>query len=335
MGGQTVTLVSVEGYEYDIVLVYNDGATYRWEATYFDNPDGGIDILADDVRAAAFLGDLGEGHRHSGDSTDAFEAGPNSQMDEEGEGLVGESARDGDEVGIRWGIREFNDGSGNIDDGEEMSGTLFMRDLYFAGALQQDDSHLITAPIAFPGAEGFGAHAEGGRGGDVYTVTNTDDSGAGSLREGIDSATGPRTIVFAVSGTITLQSKLKVNKDYITIAGQTAPGDGICLRDYSFRIQADHIIVRYIRSRLGTSAGQQDDVIGITTGSNIIIDHCTASWSVDETLSSQSGTVNNFTLQWSIISESLTDSIHAKGKHGYGGIEADPENGARGVVMMW
>ena len=84
--------MSVEGYEYDIVLVYNDGATYRWEATYFDNPDGGIDILADDVRAAAFLGDLGEGHRHSGDSTDAFEAGPNRS----------EERRVGQECRSRW-----------------------------------------------------------------------------------------------------------------------------------------------------------------------------------------------------------------------------------------
>ena len=177
-----------------------------------------------------------------------------------------------------------------------------------------------SAPVAFPGAEGFGAHAEGGRGGDVYTVTNTNDAGAGSLREGIATAIGPRTILFAVSGIIDLESKLKVDSDYITIAGQTAPGDGICLRNYPLIIQADHVIVRYIRSRLGTGAQQQSDAISITDGSNIILDHCSASWSVDETLSAQSERVDLLTVQWCMVTESLTNSIHEKGNHGFGGI---------------
>ena len=184
-------------------------------------------------------------------------------------------------------------------------------------------SNLFSQTISFPGAQGFGAYSRGGRGGDVYSVTNLNDSGSGSLRYGIDSATGPRTIVFSVSGIIQLKSDLSVNHDYMTIAGQTAPGDGICLRDASFRIDADHVIVRYIRSRLGDKSGKESDAISIAGGHNIIMDHCSASWSVDECFScstGQKGQIDSITVQWSIISEALNESIHSKGAHGYGAL---------------
>lgn len=201
-----------------------------------------------------------------------------------------------------------------------MTVPVFVRVAALAFIFQADITAFAQETLAFPSAEGFGAYAKGGRGGDVYTVTNVEDSGPGSLREGIRSANGPRTIVFGVSGLIRLKSKLIVDSDYLTIAGQTAPGDGICLRDYAFEIRASHVIVRYIRSRLGDEAGQVSDSVSINSGQNIIVDHCSASWSVDEALSCQSGEVDLLTVQWCMISESLRDSIHDKGPHGYGGI---------------
>ena len=102
--------------------------------------------------------------------------------------------------------------------------------------------------IAFPGAEGFGRFARGGRGGDVYHVVNLNDEGPGSLRAGIHSANGPRTIVFDLSGTIELKTPLGIDKSFLTIAGQTAPGDGICLKDHTLDVRrASHMIVRYLR----------------------------------------------------------------------------------------
>jgi hypothetical protein len=173
---------------------------------------------------------------------------------------------------------------------------------------------------AFPGAEGFGAGSVGGRGGQVLFVTNLNDSGEGSLRRAV-GADGPRTIIFRVSGTICLKSKLAVRKPFITIAGQTAPGDGICLKNHALVIAADHVIVRYIRGRPGDNAKAESDAMSISSGRNIIVDHCSASWSVDETLSaSSSGRLGNVTVQWCIISESLNNSIHHKGPHGYGSL---------------
>ncbi|HOI28528.1 MAG TPA: hypothetical protein PLZ15_02115 [Melioribacteraceae bacterium] len=173
---------------------------------------------------------------------------------------------------------------------------------------------------AFPGAEGFGRFSTGGRGGDVYHVTNLNDDGEGSLRYGIEKMKGPRTIVFNLSGNIILKKSLTVSKPNLTIAGQTAPGEGITLCNYSFLVSADNIIVRYIRSRLGDKSDGDSDAISINRGSNIIFDHVSASWSIDETFSCQSGKADSITVQWCMITESLRNSHHHKGAHGYGGI---------------
>jgi len=178
---------------------------------------------------------------------------------------------------------------------------------------------------AFPGAEGYGANASGGRGGDVYYVTNLNDSGSGSLREGINAATNSRTIPFKVSGNINLLSGLNVNQPRITIAGQTAPGDGVCLQNYPIYLQADDLIIRHIRTRLGTNAQQEADSMWINNGHRIIVDHCSASWSVDETLSA-TDTAKDLTVQWTYITESLNNSIHSKGEHGYGSLISPTAN---------
>lgn len=176
---------------------------------------------------------------------------------------------------------------------------------------------------AFPGAEGFGKYAMGGRGGRVFTVTSLADSGPGSLREAVE-AKGPRTIIFATAGTITLKSELRIRHGHITIAGQTAPGGGITLRDYPLVVAASHVIIRHVRSRLGAEAGQEADAVWVYDGKHIILDHVSASWSTDEALSVsqkfKDGLIglDQVTVQWSVIAESLNRSIHAKGDHGYG-----------------
>src|SRR5215471_8426758 len=172
---------------------------------------------------------------------------------------------------------------------------------------------------AFPGAEGFGARTPGGRGGKVIAVTNLNDSGPGSFRAACE-AEGCRIIVFRVGGIIDLKSELDVKEPYLTVAAQTAPGDGICLRSFNFLVSTHDVIVRYLRSRPGISSGKEVDAMGVGSGGhNVIFDHCSATWAIDENLS-PSGSISNITVQWCIISEALNHSIHHKGPHGYGSL---------------
>ncbi|MBN1972019.1 MAG: hypothetical protein JW787_00150 [Sedimentisphaerales bacterium] len=188
-----------------------------------------------------------------------------------------------------------------------LSGLLMLQPLFGEDGLM---------PVrAFPGAEGFGAYSKGGRGGKVYHITTLEDGGQGSLRSAIE-AQGPRIIVFDISGTIRLKKPLAIGNPFITIAGQTAPGDGICLRDATLAINTDHVVIRYLRCRLGDE-GLSGDAISINSGRNIIIDHCSASWSTDEVLSSStySPVLSDVTVQWCFITEALNAE-----NHGYGSL---------------
>jgi pectate lyase len=178
---------------------------------------------------------------------------------------------------------------------------------------------------AFPGAWGGGMFTTGGRGGQVIAVTNLDDSGPGSLRAAIDTA-GPRIVIFRVAGTIALNSNLNINHPDITIAGQSAPGDGICLARQSININTRNVILRHLRVRRGNpQGGQGSDNIGGNPEGQIIIDHCSTSWGMDENLSlyrhmkkMPAGPdvklpTHHLTIQWSISSEALNARNHAFG----------------------
>ncbi len=177
----------------------------------------------------------------------------------------------------------------------------------------------MAQPLAFPGAEGFGRYAVGGRGGKTLVVTNLNDNGLGSLRHAVEQ-NGPRTVVFAVSGTIELKTPLRVNNDSITIAGQTAPGDGICLKDQPLIVNGSNIIIRYLRVRLGDKYEHDNDAIsgGRYGQHDVILDHLSVSFSIDECLSIYK--TRNLTVQWCLVSHSLAHSRHTKGAHGFGGI---------------
>lgn len=170
--------------------------------------------------------------------------------------------------------------------------------------------------LAFPGADGWGKYTVGGRGGKIIEVTNLNDSGEGSLRAAVE-AEGPRTIVFKVSGTIELEDFLIIKEPYVTIAGQTAPGDGICLKNFGLIVETDEAIVRYIRCRPGDDGGETD-ALWVNEAKQVVIDHVSTSWGTDETLSVSDS--DKVSVQWCMITESLNRSIHTKGAHGMGSL---------------
>ncbi|MBN1126683.1 MAG: hypothetical protein JXA82_16890 [Sedimentisphaerales bacterium] len=176
-----------------------------------------------------------------------------------------------------------------------------------------------AVPLAFPSAQGYGRLARGGRGGRVFHVTNLNDTGPGSLRDAVE-AEGSRTVIFDVSGIITLESKLVVRNPYLTVAGQTAPDKGICIRKYNFGLYGTHdVIIRYVRVRPGNISGQTLDGMGMAYSDKCIIDHCSISWTQDEAFSSRGA--KNITLQRTLISEALNEAGHRKyppgTQHGY------------------
>ena len=173
--------------------------------------------------------------------------------------------------------------------------------------------------LAFPTAEGYGRFAIGGRGGKVLHVTNLNDAGPGSLRAAVE-AEGARTVVFDIAGLITLESPLVVRNPYLTIAGQTAPGKGVCIRKFNFGMYGTHdVIIRHLRVRPGDIAGKTLDGMGMAYSDHCIIDHCSISWTQDEAFSSRGA--KNVTLQRTLISEALNAAGHRKyppgTEHGY------------------
>ena len=196
------------------------------------------------------------------------------------------------------------------------------------------EADLVAAPAvpAFPGAEGFGTQTPGGRGGAVLMVSNLNDSGPGSLRAAL-TASGPRTVVFRVSGTILLKSRIDVDDPYLTVAGQTAPGGGItlridpaaspCIDEGTMLVSTHDVVIRYLRFRPGPTACADDSQDALTIykagTENVVIDHASLSWAVDEVLNIYDAS-QNITISNSIIAEGLSNSTHPEGEHSKGAL---------------
>jgi pectate lyase len=179
-----------------------------------------------------------------------------------------------------------------------------------------------SQPLAFPGAQGWGAFSQGGRAGVVIEVTNLNDSGPGSLRDAC-SATGARTVVFRTGGVINLQSEIQLFNPFITIAGQTAPGDGIVLKNFPLSVFTHDVIIRGLRIRIGDDLPKQSpdnrDCLSIQSGSyNVMVDHCSFSWGLDENVSVLNAGVHSVSIQWCVIAEGLYANVHPKGFHSMG-----------------
>jgi pectate lyase len=231
-----------------------------------------------------------------------------------GQGTIEQGPRAFD--GVRWWRVAFDEG--------------------FAGWTRENDLQVQQIGVrAFPSAEGFGAKALGGRGGVVIEVTNLEDSGPGSLRDAVERE-GPRTIVFRVGGTIKVERPIRIRDPYVTIAGQTAPGDGILIRNHPVNdeppltVETHDVVIRYLRLRPGPSAEPSCciDALGMMEGAHhVIIDHVSLSWGVDEVLGA-SEDASDFTVQWSILSEGLRRGGHAKDeRHSRGMLISTQEGG--------
>jgi pectate lyase len=178
-----------------------------------------------------------------------------------------------------------------------------------------------AAPPVIPGAAGFGMDTPAGRGGEIHRVTNLNDSGSGSLRACVE-ASGPRICIFDVSGSIRLESNLTVSNPNLTIAGQTAPVPGILLRGATLQISASDVLVQHLAVRVGDDpdgplpdARDSLKIVGKKPIQNIVIDHASISWGIDEVVEIWKNW-NNVTISNTIISEPLHDSLHSKGPHG-------------------
>lgn len=173
--------------------------------------------------------------------------------------------------------------------------------------------------------QGGGSETTGGLGGMIYYVSRLDDKidggtgrpANGTLRYAVEQL-GTRRILFSKSGTIHLNSELRIKNDNLTIDGQSAPGQGVCIADYPIVIEAENVIVRFLHVRLGDASQKEYDAVSVYNSTNVVLDHLSCSWSVDECVSCYGNT--NFTMQYCIVSESLRNSVHGKGQHGYGGI---------------